>query len=92
MDSQQIPTQMKEYVLELAMSFMNSLYINRRSMAYADFGTFVHFLKLIQRGINVNLIDLNLRVVIENAFKSAYGPKSIKYAIQLDIIISSVRT
>ncbi|KAL4485768.1 hypothetical protein ABPG72_012308 [Tetrahymena utriculariae] len=89
-DNEQVPNRVREYILELAMTFMNTLFVHRRSMAYSDFGTFVHFLKLIQRGINMNMIDLNLHNIVTTSFKSAYGPKGIKYAINLDGILSNI--
>lgn len=38
----------------------------------------------------MNMIDLNLHNIVMSAFKSAYGPKSIKYAINLDSILSNI--
>lgn len=90
MDNEQVPKRVSEYILELSMTFMNTLYVHRRSMAYSDFGTFAHFLKLIQRGINMNMIELNLHNIVTVAFRAAYGPKSIKYAINLEVILSNI--
>lgn len=59
-------------------------------MAYSDFGTFSHFLQLIERNMSMNLLDLNLNMIVVDAFKQAYGPKGIKFSISIYDIISSV--